>query len=137
MTDKNIALLTKYLCAMLPYGVKVLVPNDQEVYTLLALDTNKNIAVIGFAIDGMYATTKVRIEDCKPLIRPMSSMTKEEKEEYLNIDNWSYSCPMDDHAHIPASDRIDWLNAHYLDYYDLAGKDLAKAVTKENNPYKD
>ncbi|MBR4589973.1 MAG: hypothetical protein IKO36_04840 [Bacteroidaceae bacterium] len=136
MADKNIALLTKDLCARLPWNVKVLTPNDPDAYTLLALHPNKDIAVIGFEMDGMYVTSKVKIEDCKPLLRPMSDMTEEEKEEYLNIDNRSYSCPMD-YAHIPASDRIDWLNEHYLDYHDLAGKDLAKAVTKENNPYRD
>jgi hypothetical protein len=60
---------------------------------------------------------------------------KIEWKEYKGIDDRSYSCPMD-YAHIPASDRIDWLNAHRFDYRGLIPKGLAIEVTKENNPYK-
>ena len=66
----------------------------------------------------------------------MSDMTEEEKEEFDNLYNWS--CPNSKFLRtkiIDISELIDWLNAHYLDYHDLDGKDLAKAVTKENNPY--
>jgi hypothetical protein len=62
-------------------------------------------------------------------------MTEEEEKEYINIDNQSYFCPMV-YAHISASDRIDWLNAHHFDYRGLIPKSLAIEVTKENNPYK-
>lgn len=72
----------------------------------------------------------------KLLLRPMSSMTEEEEKEYWNIDNQSYSCPMA-YAHIPASERIDWLNAHHFDYRGLIERGLAIAVTEENNPYKE
>ena len=61
----------------------------------------------------------------------MSSMTDEEYKEYTDIDNRSYSCPKD-YAHIPASDRIDWLNKHYLDYRGLIPKGLALDATGLN-----
>ena len=40
-------------------------------------------------------------------------------------------------ADILASDRIDWLNAHYFDYRSLIPKGLAIEVTKENNQYEE
>ena len=121
--DKKLVL--EDLSARLPWSVKVLTPNDQEVYTLLALHPNKNIAVIGFEMDGMYVTSKVKIDDCKPLLRPMSSMTEEEREEYglVLCDELSIN-------------QFDWLNAHHFDYRGLIENGLAIAVTEENNPYK-
>ena len=151
-------LILKDLSARLPYGVKVLTPNDQEAYTLLALHPNKNIAVIGFEMDGMYVTSKVKIDDCKPLLRPMSSMTNSEKEELLNLlfDEEAKYFYIDEEGVIDGktSDLMkeglnyptfcptnielytNWLNEHHFDYRGLIEKGLAKAVTKENNPYK-
>ena len=74
------------------------------------------------------------IEDIKPYLRTMSSMTEEEYNEYRNIDNRSYTCPID-YAHIPASDRIDWLLKNHFDYRELIPKGLAIEVTEENNLY--
>lgn len=116
------------LSARLPWGAKVLTPNDPDAYTLLALHPNKNIAVIGFEMDGMYATSKVKIDDCKPLLRPMSSMTEEEVKEYRSFVAYGGNC-------IGAANFVDWLNAHYFDYRGLIENGLAIAVTEENNPY--
>lgn len=133
MTQKDKELLLKDLCARLPYGVKFLRESwnyecDQELSVIELLeDIDK---------DGYINNTKVyTVEDIKPYLRPMSSMTEEESKEYTNIDNRSYSCPTD-YAHIPSSDRIDWLNSHHFDYRVLIKKGLAIEVTEENNPYK-
>ena len=135
-------IVLKDLSARLPWSVKVLTPNDQEVYTLLALHPNKNIAVIGFEMDGMYVTSKVKIDDCKPLLSPMSSMTKEELDAYHNL------CYEDEKEILECGvwfnkvyyydtvDSIDYLNSIHVDYRGLIEKDLAIAVTEENNPYK-
>jgi len=58
-----------------------------------------------------------------PYLRPMSSMTEEEKKIYSNffiskeIDNFDFD--------IPNYDTIDWLNAHHFDYRGLIEKGLA------------
>ena len=78
--DKEI--LLRDLCARLPYGVKVKTPNDDEVYTLLSLNPNKGIAVIGMPFDDVFATSKVKVEDIKPYLRPMLSITEEEKKKW-------------------------------------------------------
>lgn len=62
--------------------------------------------------------------DIKPYLRSMSSMTEEEEKEYWKIDNRSYSCPMS-YAHVPSSERIDWLIKHHFDYRGLIEKGLA------------
>jgi len=136
-------IVLKDLSARLPYGVKVLTPNDQEVYTLLALHPNKNIAVIGFEMDGMYVTYKVKIDDCKPLLRPMSSMTEEEAEEMFHqLEQNIIDVTLGDEGYektlsLPYfEDLVDFYNSHHFDYRFLIEQGFAIAVTEENNPYK-
>ena len=119
MTQKDKELLLKDLCARLPYEVILLAPNGRTICV-----TDGNTAAELFVEEGW-----------KPYLRPMSSMTEEEEKEYRSIDNRSYSCPID-YAHIPASERIVWLNKNHFDYRGLIPKDLAIEVTEENNPYK-
>ena len=122
MTQEEKSLLLKDLSARLSYGV--VVELDEK------FGFNKGTHTLVKELLDSYC-----VEGIKPYLRPMSSMTEEEEKEYMNIDNRSYSCPMA-YAHIPASDRIDWLNAHHFDYRGLIEKGLAIAVTEENNPYK-
>lgn len=128
MTQEDKNLLLNDLCARLPYHVKCqmeddFIINDSPLYDYIL--SEKHLELFrnhkGFYI--------------RPYLRPMSSMTEEEKKEYRNIDNRSYSCPMA-YAHIPASERIDWLNKIHFDYRGLIPKDLAIEVTEENSPYK-
>ena len=126
MTPEDKELLLKDISGRLPYGLIVqisLFRNDGRKGDIeLDPHVTENLWEI---IDKYHAL---------PYLRPMSSMTEEECMEYHNIDNRSYSCP-EVYAHIPASDRIDWLNAHHFDYRGLIKKCLAIEVTKENNPY--
>ena len=123
MTQEEKQLLLQDLCARLPYKCKYKASKGITHWHKLTLSTE----TINKIIDDYY-------DEIKPYLRPMSSMTEEEENEYRNIDNRSYSCPMD-YAHIPASDRIDWLNAHHFDYRGLIKKGLAIEVTEKNNPY--
>ena len=122
MTQEEKQILLKDLCARLPYGVKVTWDGKHP------LTVTPHIYCAILSEDNINNLPKL-------LLRPMYSMTEEEENEYRNIDNRSYSCPMT-YAHIPASDRVDWLNAHYFDYRGLIEKGLAISVTEENNPYK-
>ena len=109
-------LLLKDLCARLPYGVKFQ-GEDSNVYTL---DTAN------------YFALQVENTVFKPYLRPMSSMTEEEKKE------WHYlylPLPHKNEA-TETERRIDWLNEHHFDYRGLIEKGLAIEVTEENNPYK-
>ena len=132
MTQENKDLLLKDLSTRLPYGVKFSTKykNHKDiVYELIAINKHSGIVET-------FGTIWFNIEDIKPYLRPLSSMTEEEDKEYTDIDNRSYSCPKD-YAHTPASDRIDWLNKHHFDYRGLIEKGLAVEVTETDNPYKD
>ena len=129
MIQENKQLLLKDLCARQPWGVKVQYNN--KVYAIDYVSTEYEEVKLN-----ILDNYTVGISDIKPYLRPMSSMTEEEGIEYLAIDNRAYTCPLD-YAHIPASDRIDWLNAHHFDYQGLIPKGLAIEVNKENNPYEE
>lgn len=97
--DKN--LLIKDLCARLPYHVIV-------KYRDANVDLTKYVR-------------SVKIEECKPYLRPISSMTEEEKNEYDSFFNLDYGY-MDAGA---VFDVADWINAHHFDFRGLIEKGLA------------
>ena len=119
MTQEEKKLLLVDLCARLPYKYKYKASKGVTHWHKLTLST----VTIDKIIDDYY-------DEVKPYLRPMSSMTEEEEKEYMNIDNQSYTCPMV-YAHIPASDRIDWLNAHHFDYRGLIPMKLALEAPKD------
>ena len=59
------------------------------------------------------------LSEVKPYLRPMSSMTEEEKAEYHSLCDSYYGIYFD------TVDSIDWLNAHHFDYRGLIEKGLA------------
>ena len=67
----------------------------------------------------------------KPYLRPLSSMTEEEKKRCDDILTKMYY-----HEKSTLGDISDYLNSIHVDYRGLIPKGLAIAVTKENNPYK-
>ena len=87
-----------------------------------------------------------KLETVKPYLRPMSSMTEEEENEWngLNIDPL-FEAVGGQHTRIEdlmlraksQYNPTDWLNAHHFDYRGLIEKGLAIEVTKDNNPYKE
>lgn len=135
MTQKENQLLLKDLCARLPYGLKVKCEKYSFPVTVLYAG---NINEVKFVETGGIE----HICLIKPYLRPMSSMTDEEKEDlkknyrfYFDdcddgITNGIYSSQfnrtiyeMIDECDI--SDIIDWLNSHQFDYHWLIEKGLA------------
>ena len=104
MTQEDKELLLKILCAMLPYGVKVTwdgkYPLTVTPHIYCAIVSENNINNLP-----------------KLLLRPMSSMTEEEKRDYQAFFNY-------DGVEYP-EEYIDWLNAHHFDYRGLIEKGLA------------
>jgi len=70
-------------------------------------------------------------ENIKPYLRPMSSMTEEEKNEYYALEELSRK--KSNHG----IDILDWLNRHHFDYRGLIENGLAIEVNENNNPYID
>lgn len=122
--DKQLAL--QDLCARLPYGVIGEYSwKGNEPY---------NRELTGSLFDELKSSWD-STEDSKflPYLRPMSSMTEEEKVEYCNLQDKfllsSYYPVTDGHA------LFDWLNKKMFDYRGLIEKGLAIAVTENDNPY--
>jgi hypothetical protein len=166
MTKEEKQLLLKDLCARLPYGVicywitggeltsniteyngqltsinKVEIEDSSDYYYdcyfNVCNDSNGN----------SFRNENVPVEIVKPYLRPMSSMTEEEKEELLNLlfdkeAKYFYideeglidgktSYLMKEGLNYPAFCPInivlytDWLNAHHFDYRGFIEKGLA------------
>lgn len=112
MTQEEKDLLKKVICEMLPYGVRIAIGNI--IYPITSIDVSLNRIGISVALEKY-------IEDIKPYLRPMSSMTEKEKEcyEYLCSTDEEYRQPFDSY-HL-----IDWLNENLFDYRGLIEKGLA------------
>lgn len=108
MTQEEKELLLKDLSARLLYGVKVQYTSKLGEVIVKEL-RGSDIEVL---FDGYYP------ERYKPFLRPMSSMTEEERKEYKHLVAFGGSPN-------GASNFVDWLNAHHFDYRGLIKKGLA------------
>ena len=120
MEENSKQLLLKDLCGRLPYGVNVKTTGDNESYTLLSINWNKNIALIGLKFGDVYATSKIKIDEVKPYIRPMSSMTEEERKEYAKLLFDDLGGVYEDYYK-----ALDYLHSIHVDYRGLIPKGLA------------
>ena len=106
MTQSNKDLLLKDLCARLPYGVIVNTSKGDSPAFSICVGHSFSTCLTELMTD--------KIEFVKPYLRPMSSMTEEESEEFFGITI----------THNRGED-VDWLNSHHFDYRGLIEKGLA------------
>ena len=137
-------LLLKDLCGRLSHGVMLKHISTEKIFKLFSIKRNEytsykkdgvELAVNGIYYDWFINDTYHDIElYIKPYLRPMSSMTEEEKEEFdeITLIHTPWGIQID-----RISKLLDWLNSHHFDYRGLIEKGLAIAVTEENNPYKE
>lgn len=156
MTQKDKELLLKDLCGRLPYGVICQIYDPQQDYgedifdaRLIHIDAWTSHCYFW----GCSETDPYKIEQVKPYLRPMSSMTKEEKLHveltygffyhdgvldnvhifeaggtYDRDGNYEPPCEYRQEKHVTIEqvlDFIHWLNEHYFDYRGLIEKGLA------------
>lgn len=138
MTQEEKQLLLKDLCARIPYGVNI------QVKDWAVLDAELEIGHINrLQNDGL---------ELKPYLRPMSSMTKEEREEVeiLIFGEWfaQDSGKVDGEGWIEilanydvsgiapgfCGDYVDWLLEHHFDFHNLIERSLA--LEAPENMYK-
>lgn len=84
MTQEEKEFLLRDLCSRLPYGVKVYDTQNSVNVPYMNLCHVNGIINEVFISSGMICRT-APIEDIKPFLIPMSSMTEEQKEELLEI----------------------------------------------------
>ena len=125
MTTEDYNLLVKDLCNKLPYGLKVQIklPNyqtqefDEEIGEAWWI----NMASGLIDVNSQGIDYNISMERVKPCLRLLSSMTKEEEEEYHNV----CVCPTNKQWNV-----TDWLDQHHFDYRDLIKKGLAIEAPK-------
>ena len=150
MTREDKDLLLKDLCARLPYGVYTqiadtfkysIVPAETH---LLNVDNYSDILCLRYKGFGKRLKKAIseRIEDIAimPYLRPMSSMTEEERIElskithcnilYINDAIGVTFKLLDDATFLDNVKAIDYLNSHYFDYRGLIEKGLALEAPK-------
>ena len=128
MTQEDKELLLKDLCARLPYGVKAL--HKEETITIRAYIPDLVIDEVGISHT---------VEDCKPYLFPLSSMTKKQKEEYEEAlvyhdyvpGGWTIAKSFDNEYIIPYW-FVDFCNKNHFDYRGLIEKELAIDATGLN-----
>lgn len=129
MKQEEKDLLLKDLCARLPYRVKVKSSRRRSLVTL-SLDV----------ITDFHLGCSV-----KPYLRPLSSMTEEEKEELKTLFD-AEEVTSDSICYLEGgtlveylsrisysfcSEIVDWLNAHHFDHHNLIEKGLALEASSE------
>ena len=134
MNQEDKELLLKDLSARLPYGV-LCEDMEGKMRPLFGITPTQHfIVTLDNATDGTNGLKFCTIDCVKPFLRPMSSMTEEERIEFERL---SFVYDTSDGSMLFSKKGFDWLNAHHFDYRGLIPKGLAIAVTEENNPYKE
>ena len=123
MTQEDKKLLLQELCARLPHKVKVYVGDD------LAM-TLRQIDYKCFCESWENEDFKSHSRWKLSYLRPMSSMTEEERKIYAKLLFTDLGGVYEDYYK-----ALDYLNAHHFDYRGLIERGLAIEVTEENNPY--
>lgn len=132
MTKEDKELLLKDLSGRLSYGVKIKL-GDYD-YQVCGYNSEKEMPVkIWFYYDSnqtLKSYIDVYLTDYRPYLRPMSSMTEEEKHELLkfgvvNLDKYNNAidvCCVGFENHAKAQ---DYLNSIHVDYRGMIEKGLA------------
>ena len=118
MTQEDKELLLKDLCGRLPYRMKVKTEHGYE--TLECIDCFDLLDIrINVGNENEYS-----LDEIKPYLFPLSSMTEEQREDYISIfykknDCWTI-------------ETFDWFNRNHIDYRGLIEKSLALDATNLN-----
>jgi hypothetical protein len=126
MTQENKELLLKDLCARLPYGVKV--EYKGEEYDVLGIAHGRLVLCKPFM---SYTLNECpRVEEVKPYLFPLSSMTEEQKKEESSFDPFK----TDEVKTLGdwAIRLVEFYNKHHFDYHGLIPKGIAIDATGLN-----
>lgn len=123
MTQEQKELLMKDLCGRLPYKVYVQIPDEYGGYT----SAIESIDIDGFVKD--FEGAQIEIENVKPYLLPITSMTAEQKREYAYTVVISGNIATAQLAGITVQ---DWFNKNHIDYRGLIPMGLANDATGKN-----
>ena len=126
MTTEEKQLLLKDLCGRLPYGViQVFEDNEYPPCAIIGYDGEDFIDEEGWTH---------RLGEFKPYLRPMSSMTEEERDELYTAMDWYGEIDENGNVYTKGQEKVyretfyeytDWLISHHFDFHGLIEKGLA------------
>ena len=143
MTQEEKQLLLKDLCGMLPYELKG--NFNGEIIDIISIGIRDAFNSVQIVKDTYTDRTSwENIDKIKPYLRPLSSMTEEEKDELYD---WGWACEENNIYSDGSSDAnnvyqnyqkdiqdikwlIDWLLEHHFDFRGLIEKGLALEAPK-------
>lgn len=147
MTQEEKDLLLKDLCSRLPYGVKVQIDLQSNIYPpMICKVCNIEFAEMGGSFIGVEVLpdsySEYREFLCKPCLYPLSSMTEEQEKELYKV----YSDEADLIAEHLKSDisgnvhthrfnhqlSLNWYLKNHFDIHDLIPMGLAVDATNKN-----
>lgn len=133
MTQTEVGLVFKDLCARIPYGTCIETNSD-------SVDGGRHILIL-CNVNATNILQNIKDLDVKPYLRSMDSMTEEEygelRKETVTTPNlettvvlfWEHHYESEPHWRNDWSycnlNAIDWLNSHHFDYRGLIGRGLA------------
>ena len=127
MTQEEKQLLLRDLCARLPYGVKIqtwygeIITSDLNTFPYSTEEMDN---------EGMWD----QLNNFKPYLRPMSSMTDKEKDELYTAMDWYGEIDEAGNVYTKGQEKVyretfyeytDWLISHHFDFRGLIEKGLA------------
>lgn len=135
MTQEEKDLLLKDLCARLPYSVKVQFKTNSVIENKYKFIYNVDeeyeyIGKSNLTLDIIKMLTNNCIDEIKPYLFPLSSMTEEQK-MFLKQQNWCIAISTSGTVETTV-EGIDCLNKNHFDYRGLIEKDLALDATGLN-----
>ena len=148
MTQEDKELLLKDLSGRLPYGVMCNIGLKYPLQLQRIFVDKLDGILLDFYEDGN--DYQVYLSEVKPYLRPLSSMTGEEKEKLKNISDaeevtsnsicYLEGDTLEDYmSEIPfilCYNIVAWLLENHFDFMGLIPRGLAIEVTPNNNPYK-
>lgn len=139
MKQEDKELLLRDLCARLPYEVKCNISRKNE-------NCVKSRTIDSILDCHWLSECKSDFYEIKPYLFPLSSMTEEQRKEFLLYSDYSvrvegcgklaeeyhYELVVYKNQLRPNYKDIDWLNKNHFDYRGLIEKDLAIDATGKN-----
>jgi hypothetical protein len=129
-------LLIRDLCARLPYGVMYETPYGPRVLNDIFIYSNGPVYT-DHGVGNYNEVFGIELENIKPYLRPMSSMTEEEEKEFNHVFELELAAleePAVGHTIKSAASNafvIDFYNRHHFDYRGLIEKGLALEAPKD------
>ena len=130
MTQEDKSLLLKDLCARLPYGIKCEYDNLRYGGVFKVTDIRYNGYIDG-VIDNKRCWAVFEPLELKPYLFPLSSMTEEQKEEYVELQQ-RIIYNGQSVVNLDVMKYVDWCYEHHIDINSLIPMGLAIDATGLN-----